>query len=225
MTNDVPAYRIRSLIHSYNGSVVLEIPRLDIPAGRVCAFVGPNGSGKTTLLSILALLIAPSSGSVLLDGVETTRNHKFRPELRRKLTLVHQKPFLFSTTVRNNLRYGLKSQGAGSTEINKRVEAIAGASNLSGLLDKPARALSGGEAQRAVLARALVLETPILILDEPTNSLDSISKPIFIDLLHEAHQRRNTTIVMATHDLEFISAFSGLVFCLEEGKITAARDT
>jgi tungstate transport system ATP-binding protein len=216
---DVPVYQIRSLTHSYNGSVVLDIPQLDIPAGRICAFVGPNGCGKTTLLSILALLLPPLSGSVRLNGVETVRHRKLHGELRRQLTLVHQKPVLFSTTVRNNIQYGLKAKGLRSKEIYDRIQTIAGTSGLSGLLEKPARAISGGEAQRVALARALVLETPVLILDEPTNSLDSVSRPILIDMLSEAHQRRNTTIIMATHDLDIISALSSRVYYLEGGKV------
>ena len=96
-----PAYSIRSLVHSYDGRIVLDIPRLDIPSGQICAIVGPNGCGKTTLLSILALLLQPISGSVLLHGVETVRNCDRKA--RKTVTLVHQKPVLFSTTVRNSV--------------------------------------------------------------------------------------------------------------------------
>jgi tungstate transport system ATP-binding protein len=109
------AYSIRSLKHAYDGKVVLDIPYLDIPSGQICIFSGPNGSGKTTLLSILALIMAPSEGSVSLNGIECGPDPDRK--LRRMVTLVHQKPVLFSTSVRNNLAYGLKTRGLAANEI------------------------------------------------------------------------------------------------------------
>ncbi len=212
----VPAYSIRSLIHSYDGKIALDIPRFDIPSGRICAIAGPNGCGKTTLLSILAMLRRPVSGSVLLHGEETVGVNS---RLRRKVTLVHQKPVLFSTTVRNNLAYGLKALGLPSKEISRRVQAIIEEAQLSNVAEKPAHSISGGEAQRAVLARAIVLETPILLLDEPTNSLDDASKPILNTLLQAANQKRGATIILATHDSNFVSSLTDWVVPLEEGII------
>lgn len=212
-----PAYSIRSLIHSYDGRTVLDIPRLDIASGNICAFVGPNGCGKTTLLSILSLLLNPVSGSLLLHGVETVRNRD--QALRRKVTLVHQKPVLFSTTVRRNIAYGLHAWGVHSKDVRDRVQAIIEEMRLTGVADKPARKLSGGEAQRAILARALVLETPIILLDEPTNSLDSASKPILRELLLKANERRGATIVLATHAMNFVSSLTDKIIRMEEGKI------
>jgi len=216
--NPAPAYRIRSLVHSYSGRIVLDIPELDIPSGQICAFAGPNGSGKTTLLSILGLLLTPSSGSVLLRGIETVGQRG--PRIRHTVTLVHQKPILFSTTVRKNIAYGLKMAGVPSKEIRGRVHAIVQEAGLSDLADKPARTLSGGEAQRAVLARALVLETPILLLDEPTNSLDDRFKPTLSEMLRKASQR-GATIVMASHDLQFMAPLAGRVLQMVNGQISA----
>jgi tungstate transport system ATP-binding protein len=207
-------------MHSYGGKVALDIPHLDIPSGRICVFTGPNGSGKTTLLSILAFLLVPSSGS-LVPGCESACE-RFR-RIRRKITLVHQKPILFSTTVYKNIAYGLKMLGLPSQEIKNRVHAIMEETGLSGLAEKPARKLSGGEAQRAVLARALVLETPILLLDEPTNSLDDLSKPMLSGLLRKANQR-GATIIIATHDLNFISSLAHRIFRMEEGRISGSSD-
>jgi tungstate transport system ATP-binding protein len=215
--SSAPAYSIRSLIHSYDGKAVLDIPYLDILSGQICVFAGPNGCGKTTLLSILAFLLTPSSGSVLLQGAEAVCENG--PWIRRKITLVHQKPVLFSTTVHKNIAYGLKMFGISSKEIRHRVKAIMEETGLSGLAEKPARKLSGGEAQRAVLARALVLETPILLLDEPTNSLDGLSKPMLSGLLRKANHR-GATIIIATHDLNFISSLPHRLIHLEEGRMS-----
>ena len=213
----VPAYSIRSLVHSYDGKKALDIPQCDIPSGSICALAGPNGCGKTTLLSILALLLAPTSGTVLLHGAEIARSRNKR--IRRKVTLVHQKPILFSTSVRKNIAYGLKASGFPSKEISSRVPAILEEMQLSHAADKDARTLSGGELQRAVLARALVLQTPIILLDEPTNSLDEGSKPILTNLLRTANRERGATIILATHDLNFVYSLTDWIIRLEEGKI------
>lgn len=213
----VPAYSIRSLVHSYDGKTVLDIPHFDIPSGQICAFAGPNGCGKTTLLSILALLLAPVSGSVLLHGVEAV--HSRDPQLRRKVTLVHQRPVLFSTTVWNNIAYGLKALGLPAKEIRDRVQAIVEEAGLSHVAEKRARKLSWGETQRVVLARALVLETPIVLLDEPTNSLDDASRPVLLELLRRSNQKRGTTITIATHDLNFVSSLPARIVQLEQGRI------
>lgn len=216
-----PAYSIRSLTHSYDGRIALEIPYLDIPSGRICAFIGPNGCGKTTLLSILALLMTPSSGRILLDGGDTAGCRD--PRLRRKVTLVHQRPVLFSTSVRHNIAYGLHAQGLPAKEIRRRVQAVVEAMDLTAVADKPARRISGGEAQRAVLARALVLETPILLLDEPTNSLDEASKPLLARLLREANQQRGATILIAAHDLGFVSSLTDRIFEMDGGRVRSGR--
>jgi tungstate transport system ATP-binding protein len=215
-----PAYSIRSLVHSYDGKIALDIPALDIPPGTISAFVGPNGCGKTTLLSILALLLAPSSGSVQLHGLETAGSPDLG--LRRKVTLVHQRPVLFSTTVRRNVAYGLHALGLSSEDSERRVRAIIKDMNLSDIADKHARRLSGGEAQRAVLARALVLETPIVLLDEPTNSLDEASNPLLHELLVRAAEKRGTTILLATHAMNFVNSLTERIIRMESGKILEA---
>lgn len=217
------AYRIRSLRHAYDGQVVLDIPRLDIPAGQLCIFSGPNGSGKSTLLSILALLLAPTGGSVELNGVECTQDPG--RELYRTVTLVHQKPVLFSTSVRNNLAFGLKAHGHDADEIRRRLKSIEEEMLLSSVIEKHARKLSGGEAQRVVLARALVLETPVILLDEPTNSLDSAYRPVLVGLLDKINREMGTTVVVATHDTGFIASLGGNILQMESGRIMESSDS
>ncbi len=213
----VPAYSIRSLTHSFDGKVVLDIPHLDIPSGQILGIIGPNGSGKTTLLSILALLRKPVSGKVLLQGIDVVQGQEH--QLRRNVTLVHQKPVLFATTVRNNIAYGLRAAGLPSREIKNRVHAIMEEMKLSALAERQARRLSGGEAQKTVLARALVLETPIILLDEPTNSLDETFRPVLFALLRRINAERGITIVAATHDSNFVLSLASRIVRLKSGEI------
>ncbi len=173
---------------------------------------------RTTLLSILALLLTPSSGSLLLYGTEAIGNQD--PSLRRKVTLVHQKPVLFSTTVRHNIAYGLHAHRYSKKEIKHRVRTVLEEMGLSAVADKHAGKISGGEAQRTILARALVLQTPILLLDEPTNSLDDASKPLLAQMLLRAKTERGTTIVIAAHDTNFIDSIADEVFHLQHGKVS-----
>jgi tungstate transport system ATP-binding protein len=216
------AYSIRALLHAYSQKTALDIPLLDIPKGKICALLGPNGSGKTTLLSILAHLLTPTSGSVLLFGMETIRNRNFR--IRRKVTMVHQKPILFSTSVRDNIAYGLRATGYSSKEIESRVHRILGELKLEDVAEKHARKLSGGEAQRVALARALVLDLPIVLLDEPTNSLDDTFRPILLETIERINETRNTTFIIATHDLNFLTPIATQIVRLNAGKLESNND-
>jgi tungstate transport system ATP-binding protein len=219
-----PAYEIRSLVHAFDGKTVLEIPQLEIPAGEICVLSGPNGSGKTTLLSILALLLRPSAGSVRLHGVEAQGGRE--PHLlRRQVTLIHQKPVLFKTTVWNNVSYGLRALGLPRPEIKARVDAMLEKLELSNLAQKQARKLSGGEGQRVVLARGLVLETPILLLDEPTSFLDDSFLPRLFDVLKQANQSRSATMLVTTHDLKLVASLCHRMYRLERGMIVPPETT
>ena len=211
------AYTIQSLIYAYDGKTALDIPHFDVPKGQILGLVGPNGCGKTTLLMILALLLRHGSGSLYVYGTKVMPD-KIR-QLRRKVTLLHQKPVLFSRSVRNNISYGLRASGFSSSEVAARVQAIIEEAGLTSIAERQARTLSGGEAQRVVLARGLVLQTPILLLDEPTNSLDEAFRPVLLKLLRQANQNRGVTILLASHDLGFISSITDRVVQMQAGKL------
>src|SRR6266571_4371706 len=135
--------------HRYDGRVVLDIERFTVAPGSGVAIVGPNGSGKSTLLRLLALLERPSEGEVRLDGVAVVGAGP-----RRRITLVEQRPVLLRGTVRENLEFGLQVRGIRRTEVNRRVDSVAGRLGITPLLHRRRHELSDGEVQRVAVARS-----------------------------------------------------------------------
>jgi tungstate transport system ATP-binding protein len=195
------AYQLRDVQARYGGRLALDLPDLDLRAGEACALLGGNGAGKSTLLQLLALLRAPDRGSIhLLDQPARTSDL----DLRRQVTLVHQNPVLFSTTVHRNVAFGLRARSLPRADESARVTAALAQVGLDGFAARPAHQLSGGEAQRVILARALVMRTPILLLDEPTSYLDAEVRPLLVDLLRE-RTAAGATVIVATHAEGFAS--------------------
>ncbi|MBT3223729.1 MAG: ATP-binding cassette domain-containing protein [Proteobacteria bacterium] len=208
------AYRLNSVTHRYKEPVVLDIPQLELESGRIYALLGPNGSGKSTLLQIMALLLRPTTGTVQMLG-EVTGGL----EHRRQVTLIHQKPVLFSTSVFNNVAFGLRARGLAGPELEERVTKALKLVDLVGFAGRTARQLSGGEGQRVIIARALTLETPILLLDEPMSYLDDSSRPLLFDLLRHRCEEHGTTVIVATHDQPFAESLVHELLFLGRGKI------
>jgi tungstate transport system ATP-binding protein len=140
---------------AYGGAVVLEIPDLEIRAGEILAVIGPNGAGKSTLLRVIGLLEDPTAGEVRFKGEPVRGSGVLRA--RRRMATVFQDPLLVDDTVFGNVALGLSFRRVAASEIAPRVHAWLDRFGIGALADRPARTLSGGEAQRAALARALVL--------------------------------------------------------------------
>ncbi|MDO9584993.1 MAG: ABC transporter ATP-binding protein, partial [Syntrophales bacterium] len=181
------------------GRTVLEIADFSLQEGDVLALIGPNGAGKTTFLLALACLLKPSEGRLAFKG-EQIDLHELAFAYRRKLSMVFQEPLLLDTAVFNNVAAGLRIRKMSRGEIGKRVAAYAELFNISHLLDRSARKLSGGEAQRTSLARAFATEPEIIFLDEPLANLDAPSRSSLIDDLHCILRQTGTTAILATHD-------------------------
>ena len=167
---------------SYAGKALLEIADVTLSAGDLIVLSGDNGSGKSTLLRMLAGLEPSDRLRMRFDGLEATEL-AYPRELRRRIVYVHQHPYLFNTSIADNIRYGLRLREMPSAEREKRVaEAIAWA-GVGHLLEVAPVRLSGGEKQRVALARAKVLEPRVLLVDEPTASLDSQARAQVVELL------------------------------------------
>jgi tungstate transport system ATP-binding protein len=207
--------------HRYDGRVVLDIERFAVPPGAGLAIVGPNGSGKSTLLRLLALLEQPTEGEVRLDGVVVAGGQAARPgaALRRRVTLVEQRPVLLRGTVLENLEFGLQVRGIGRTEVNRKVDGVAARLGITPLLHRRRHELSDGEVQRVAVARALALEPDVLLLDEPVSSADRAAAQTLYRVLAEERARRPLAICLASHQLEDAYRWADDVRALAEGKL------
>lgn len=178
------------------------------------AIVGPSGAGKSSLLRLLNRLDEPTSGTVLLDG----REYRELPtrELRRRIGMVMQRPFVFPGTVAENLRFGPRQQGKvlPDSEIDRLLVAV----GLSGFAGEQVTHLSGGEAQRVCFARALANDPAVLLLDEPTSALDEAAK-FDVEAVIRKIVEQGVTSILVTHDLAQARRLATRVARLEAGKL------
>ena len=193
--------KVAGLTHTYGERGVLQDLNLSIGKGEVFALIGPTGAGKTTLLRIIDLLEVPGAGEIYFDGKCIPRSGKQRLEIRRRMSFIHQKPQVFNLSVYDNVACGLRWRGEKRNRIAEKVEHILEMVGLEGYRNRNARTLSGGEAQRVALARSLVLEPEVLLLDEPTANLDPVSTDKIEQLISYIARQHNTTMLMATHDM------------------------
>ena len=201
------AIQVRDVTKRY-GSADREIEALkaisfDIPMGEFVSILGPSGCGKTTLLKIIGDIIEPTSGSVVIDGAPARESRR-----RRKFGYVFQAPVLLPwKTVRGNVmlpyRIGKASARAGPREqVEERVDSILSRVGLSEFADRLPAELSGGMQSRAALARALVYEPSVLLMDEPFASLDELTRTDMAFHLLEIWEQLQTTVVFVTHHIE-----------------------
>ena len=217
--NGGQAIRVANLTKVYAGETVLDLDELALEVGRIHVLIGGNGAGKTTLLRILAGLEPPTTGSVEMLGADPYAAPRAqRQDLQRRVTLCFQNPYLFHSSVRRNIDYGLRARGVSGPDRARRVEAAAEALGLTHLLDRAARTLSGGESKRVSLARALVLRPEVVLMDEPVANVDAASvsevEAAIRDLLEQG-----STLVIATHQLDQAYRLSADVVRLERGRV------
>ena len=208
---------IRGLSKSYGTARILTDIQLTAERGLVLGLIGPTGSGKTTLLRLINLLEEPTHGSIAFDGVEVSAlPEKEKLKARRRMAMVSQKPVMFKGNVRYNVSYGLKIRGK---EDRERVTDALQAVNLSGYESRDANTLSGGEMQRIALARALVLEPELLLLDEPTANLDPNSAASIEHIIRDLAGK--TTVILATHNMLQCQRLANNVAVLIRGGLAA----
>jgi tungstate transport system ATP-binding protein len=213
-----PLLEVLELVVHRDRTPVLDIPSLRVGQGEVLALIGPNGAGKSTLLLTLAALLKPAAGTLAYHG-EALDTEARRQAYRRRVTMVFQDPLLFDTTVRENIAAGLRLHGVGAEEREQRVAATAAQFGIGGLLDRSARHLSGGEAQRTALARAFALRPELLLLDEPFSALDPPTRGGLLEDLGRILADTGTSALLATHDQAEASRLANRLAVMKGGRI------
>lgn len=193
---------------------VLDAIDADIGASRCTAIVGASGSGKTTLLRVLNRLEEPTSGRVLLDGNPIKDMDVLG--LRRRVGLVPQQPVLLTATGRDEVRVGRRD-----LPEQRIIELLRQVGLPRSVIDRGTERLSGGEAQRLCLARALALEPAVLLLDEPTSALDGVNVALIAELAR-GHVAAGGSVVLVSHDLAVVRTLADHVLVLDHGRLTAA---
>jgi putative ABC transport system ATP-binding protein len=202
-----------------NPLTILQPLTLQIPGGEFVAIVGPSGSGKSTLLGLIAGLDAPTTGHVLIDGVDITLlGEDALARLRgEKIGFVFQFFHLIpSLTAYENVAVPMEI--AGAPDVGERTKALLEEVGLTGRAHHYPSQLSGGEQQRVALARALANDPPIVLADEPTGNLDSTNGRHIMELLRKIHRTRRTTIVLVTHDAE-LAAMADARLIMRDGRV------
>jgi tungstate transport system ATP-binding protein len=207
-----PLFEGRNLQYVYNGKTVLDIPGLEFYPGRITVISGDNGSGKTTLLRLLNGLIFSAKTELFFGGSRADA-----ALIREKSVMVHQDPFLFSGTVEHNICWALKTRKLPEAEIQARLNSSLSEVGLEGFRRRRVRELSGGEKQRVAVARALALDTQLILLDEPVANIDRASV-IRIEEVLERLKKQRKAIIITSHNQHFAYRICDDMIMLDSGR-------
>lgn len=195
---------------------------LSVTAGERVAILGPSGAGKSTLLSLVAGFLDPASGSIKLDGKEHTRT----PPSARPVSMLFQENNLFShLTVRQNIALGMHPGMKLNAQQQSRLVAMAERMGMQEMLDRLPSQLSGGQRQRVALARCLVRQQPILLLDEPFSALDPALRQEMLQLLDELCLEQRLTLLMVSHSTEDAARIAERSLVVMDGRIAWDGET
>lgn len=186
--------------------------------GRIYGIIGPNGAGKSSFLKVISGFVTPTSGKVFFQGKEIL-------EPQKSISVVWQKPYMLQTTVYNNVAYGLKIRATDNRLITKKVREIIDQFGLSPLAKQRAGRLSGGETAKVALARAVAISPQILILDEPTASLDPKSVLDIERIILDLKEKYNMTIIFVTHNMFQAKRIADETLFLHEGMLIEAQES
>jgi putative ABC transport system ATP-binding protein len=210
-----PILRTEHLGRAVTDRILVDDVTFEVQAGEVLAIVGPSGSGKSSLLRLLNRLDEPTSGTVF---VAATDYRQIAPrELRRKLGMVNQRPYLFPGTVEQNLQFGPQQRGESLSQDT--IEQLLARVGLRDYASRNTANLSGGEAQRVSVARTLANSPLALLLDEPTSALDETSKREVESLIGKIVRDQGLTCVLVTHDTAQAARLAERALVLESGRM------
>src|SRR5215510_1863927 len=208
--------RIKDLVKRYDQVVAVDHVTVEIREGSLTAILGPSGCGKTTLLRCIAGLNMPDEGQIFIGERDVTRLEPFK----RNLGMVFQRPSMFPhMSAYDNIAWGLQLRGKAKREIPERVREMLQLVHLEGMERRAFRQLSGGQAQRVVIARALAPAPDILLLDEPLSALDAKLRDELILEIADIHRKTGCTTLLVTHDQAEALTIADNVVLMNEGKI------
>ena len=212
----MPDIELKNVSKQYGSTPVIRDISLKIDAGEFAVLVGPSGSGKSTLLRMIAGLEEISGGTCSIDGRVVNQ----LPPKKRGVAMVFQNYALYPhMTVFDNLAFALKVQGLGKAEIAERVSGIAGIVELEDYLQRKPAQLSGGQRQRVAMARAMVRNTGLFLLDEPLSNLDAKLRTQMRVEIRKLHDRLGATSIYVTHDQTEAMTLADKIVVLNEGRI------
>lgn len=218
MAHDVPVLTVDDVQKSYGEIRALRGVSLEIKAGEVVALLGRNGAGKSTLLSIVAGLIEPDAGSVMVDGLDIKRD---RAAAATRVGIAPQETGIYRVlTVRDNLEFFGELAGLGRSDRKRRADEVAERLELTELLDRRGSTLSGGEARRLHTACALVHAPPLLLLDEPTVGADVTTRNRLIEAVREL-AAEGAAVVYTTHYLPEVESLDAEIIVIDRGQLLA----
>jgi ABC-type sulfate/molybdate transport systems ATPase subunit len=210
---------VQQISKSFDGVAAVTDVSFDVAPGEAVALVGASGSGKTTVLRLIAGLETPDRGSVILGGRVVSTKDWVCPPYERGIGMVFQKPALWPhMTLAQNIAFGISGDSKSAAE--QRLRTLLRLTHLEGLEQRYPHQVSGGEAQRASLARALASSPAILFLDEPMAGLDEDLVKSMIELLHEVRRTTGVTVIYVSHHLDEAREVTGRVLVLARGRLS-----
>ena len=222
-----PILEVRNLDYIYSAGTPFEHKALDnvsfaLTPGEFVGIIGHTGSGKSTLMQQMNGLLKPTSGQVLLDGVDIWSDKKLTRQARFRVGLVFQYPEyqLFEETVYRDIAFGPKNMGLEEKEIDRRVREAAGFVGLTeAQLEVSPFDLSGGQKRRVAIAGVIAMEPEVLILDEPTAGLDPVGRAEILGNIEAYRQAKNATIMMVSHSMEDVARLTDRLLVMNGSRL------
>ncbi len=211
-------YEVEKLGKTYDERNVLDLDHLAFEREKIVGLLGPNGAGKTTLLEILAFILAPSKGLVRYKKKPVDYRSPSLVKLRQEVVLVQQQPILFSTSVSKNVEFPLKLRKIPKGKRGEIVEELLGLVGMEEFKESRANRLSGGETQRVAIAQALACSPAVILLDEPTASVDVENQITIEHIIRQINQEKGISVIFTTHDRIQASRVADEMVFLFEGK-------
>ena len=217
-------FKIENLTHEYSdGTIALDDVTITFDRAERIALLGANGSGKTTLLNHLNGILKPTHGRIFFDDNPLKYDAKSLLDLRKRVGFVFQDPNdqLFASTVKQDVAFGPLNLGIHQEQVKKIVADVLQTVGMTEFADKPPHFLSGGQKKRVALAGVLAMQPEVIIMDEPTSSLDPIATSDILHLLLQLNKEKGITLVLATHDVDIVPLFANKLYILNKGKVVS----